>query len=175
MAFLRPVFLRFSATSLCFRSSALFSSASNLDDEPRESFTTSIPVDKLTVSFSRSGGPGGQNVNKVNTKVELRFHVPSADWLPGWVKQKLINLEKNRISKLGELVVTSSVYRTQHQNLNDALSRLQTMVNEAGSLPNQPSAATVAKIKYLQRRAADMRLKAKKYQSQKKNDRKHSN
>ena len=71
------------------------------------------------------------------------------------------------------------------------------MVNEAGSLPNQPSAATVAKIKYLyvlctfvevavdsidsvcawlrQRRAADMRLKAKKYQSQKKNDRKHSN
>ena len=45
--------------------------------------------------------------------------------------------------------MTSSVYRTQHQNLSDAVRRLQMMVNEAGSLPNQPSSATVAKIKHL--------------------------
>ena len=46
-------------------------------------------VDKLTVSYTRSSGPGGQNVNKVNTKAEVRFHIDSADWLPAEAKQKL--------------------------------------------------------------------------------------
>jgi peptidyl-tRNA hydrolase ICT1 len=160
MAFLSLIFRR--SFTVSFR---LFSniSPSSIKDDPREPFRSSVPVNKLFISFARSGGPGGQNVNKLNTKVELRFHVESADWLPDWVKQKLAHQEKNRINKQGELVVTSSVYRTQHQNLSDAVRRLQVMVDEAGSMPNRPSPATVAKIKHLLEHMSLKRISLKQY------------
>lgn len=66
-----------------------------------------IPIDKLQFHFSSSSGPGGQNVNKVATKVELRFIPKDADWLPEEIKQRFIELNKHRINKDGEFILVS--------------------------------------------------------------------
>jgi protein subunit release factor B len=89
-----------------------------------------IPDDKLIISYSRSSGAGGQNVNKVNTKVELRLHIPSASsWgLPPEVVSRLQTNEAHRISRDGYLILTSQEYRTQIQNRKDALNKLQTIL-----------------------------------------------
>ncbi|XP_050144046.1 uncharacterized protein LOC126619668 isoform X2 [Malus sylvestris] len=76
-----------------------------------------ITLDHVTVSFARSGGPGGQNVNKVNTKVDMRFNVEKAYWLSEWVRERILQMEKNRINKDGELVISSTKTRTQKQLL----------------------------------------------------------
>ena len=89
-----------------------------------------IPDDKLLLSYSRSSGAGGQNVNKVNTKVELRLHIPSAHtWgLPTEVIHRLQTNEGPRINKEGYLILTSQEYRTQIQNKKDVLSKLQSIL-----------------------------------------------
>jgi peptidyl-tRNA hydrolase ICT1 len=70
-----------------------------------------IPYDKIDVKFTRSSGPGGQNVNKLSTKAEIRFNVDEADWLPDDVKKRLKMYQSNKISKEGELVLTSQEHR----------------------------------------------------------------
>ncbi|XP_021307713.1 uncharacterized protein LOC8155417 isoform X5 [Sorghum bicolor] len=72
-----------------------------------------ITLDHVTVNFARSGGPGGQNVNKVNTKVDMRFNVKEAHWLGERIKERILQAEKNRINKDGELVISSTKTRTQ--------------------------------------------------------------
>ncbi|XP_057977573.1 meiotically up-regulated gene 82 protein isoform X3 [Malania oleifera] len=76
-----------------------------------------ITLDHVNVSFARSGGPGGQNVNKVNTKVDMRFNVKNAYWLSDRVRERIMQMEKNRINKDGELVISSTKTRTQKQSL----------------------------------------------------------
>ena len=66
-----------------------------------------------TVKFVRSSGPGGQNVNKVSTKADLRFNVIDADWMPEEVRIALLDAEANRVNAKGELVVQSDRTRTQ--------------------------------------------------------------
>lgn len=90
-----------------------------------------IPLDKVEFSFARSSGPGGQNVNKLNTKAEIRFHVGSADWLPLAVRGRLLQYQSNKISKDGELIITSQEHRTQAKNKDDCIIKLQEMVAEA--------------------------------------------
>lgn len=97
--------------------------------------TVDIPQDKLDIQFVRSSGAGGQNVNKVNTKVEIRLDVMSATWIPQEVRERLCQQQSNRINKDGILSLTSQEYRTQGQNKKAALDKLESMILEAWHRP----------------------------------------
>eukprot|EP01080_Neovahlkampfia_damariscottae_P011221 gene11221-4043_t len=114
----------------------------------------------------RSSGPGGQNVNKVNTKVLLKFHIESADWITEHIKKRLNELYPNKINMNGEFQLTSSVYRTQEQNINDAMKKLEKIIEEATIVPK------VRKINLNRTKKGDaQRLKEKKLNSEKKSRR----
>ncbi|KAI7754141.1 hypothetical protein M8C21_014885 [Ambrosia artemisiifolia] len=127
-----------------------------------------ITLDHVTVSFARSGGPGGQNVNKVNTKVDMRFNVKDAYWLSDRVREKILQMEKNRINKDGELVISSTKTRTQKGNIEDALEKLQAIIEAASYVPPPPSEEQVKKITKIAAAAEHKRLQNKKVLSQKK-------
>ncbi|XP_030611373.1 peptidyl-tRNA hydrolase ICT1, mitochondrial [Archocentrus centrarchus] len=103
-----------------------------------------IPVERLTVSYSRSSGPGGQHVNKVSTKAEVRFHVQTAEWIPEDVRKKILEKNKNRITKAGELLVTSELSRSQQRNLSDCIQKISTIIAEASEKPHEPTAEDIA-------------------------------
>jgi len=85
-----------------------------------------IPEDQLNISFTRSSGPGGQNVNKVNTCVHVRFHVDSAgSWMPYEVRQRFHQKFRNRINKDGYYQTESQEHRTQTANKKTVLQKLQ--------------------------------------------------
>lgn len=93
---------------------------------------------RIRMSFSRSSGKGGQNVNKVSTKVELRIPlVPTPEWLPRDLCERLAEQQKGRVNVDGELIVVSQRHRTQVQNIDDALSKLQDMVRSANEVPDE--------------------------------------
>ncbi|XP_043855706.1 peptidyl-tRNA hydrolase ICT1, mitochondrial [Dromiciops gliroides] len=101
--------------------------------------STDIPIDRLQISYSKSSGPGGQNVNKVNTKAEVRFHLATADWIAEPVQQKIAILFKNKISKSGELIITSDSSRYQFRNLANCLQKIRDMIAQASQTPKEPS------------------------------------
>ncbi|XP_072957044.1 uncharacterized protein [Typha angustifolia] len=111
--------------------------------------TPKITLDHVTVSYARSGGPGGQNVNKVNTKVDMRFNVKRAHWLGERIKERILQMEKNRINKDGELVISSTKTRTQKGNIEDALEKLQAIINAASYVPPPPSEEQKKRIEKL--------------------------
>ncbi|KAL0373074.1 UNVERIFIED_CONTAM: Peptidyl-tRNA hydrolase ICT1, mitochondrial [Sesamum calycinum] len=127
-----------------------------------------ITLDHVTISYARSGGPGGQNVNKVNTKVDMRFNVKNAHWLSERVRERIMQMEKNRINKDGEIVISSTKTRTQKGNIEDALAKLQAIIDAASYVPPPPSEETVKRIAKLSAISEQKRLDKKKVQSQKK-------
>ncbi|CAN6723414.1 unnamed protein product [Malus baccata var. baccata] len=127
-----------------------------------------ITLDHVTVSFARSGGPGGQNVNKVNTKVDMRFNVEKAYWLSEWVRERILQMEKNRINKDGELVISSTKTRTQKGNIEDALEKFQAIIDAASYVPPPPSEEQKKKIAKMAAIGEQKRLKSKKVLSDKK-------
>lgn len=90
---------------------------------------------ELNISFIRSSGPGGQNVNKVATAVQLRFNVQDSASLPEEVRWRLLRIAKKRITHDGVLIITAQNYRTQHQNRQDALDRLIALIQQAAIKP----------------------------------------
>ena len=82
-----------------------------------------ISETEFDFSFARSGGPGGQNVNKVSSAIHLRFNVCSSS-LPDVYKQRLLNLKDRRLSRDGEIIIKAQRFRTQEKNRSDALDRL---------------------------------------------------
>ncbi|MEN8151447.1 MAG: alternative ribosome rescue aminoacyl-tRNA hydrolase ArfB [Planctomycetota bacterium] len=96
-----------------------------------------IPHHEIDVDFARSGGPGGQNVNKVETKVVLHWHPRNSKVLS---EDQLARLEEklaNRLTKDGAIVVTSSRFRHQERNREDALAKLGKMVADAVKIPRK--------------------------------------
>ncbi len=89
----------------------------------------------LQEKFIHSGGPGGQNVNKVATTVQLRFDIEGSSSLPAHVKFRLRQLASGRINKQGEIVITANRHRTQERNRADARERLVALISEAAKPP----------------------------------------
>lgn len=94
-----------------------------------------IPLDELTFTFVRSSGPGGQNVNKVNTKAVLRWAVAASERLPEAVKQRFLEKYRRRITNEGELVMTSQRYRDQQKNADDCREKLREMLASVATAP----------------------------------------
>ena len=90
-----------------------------------------VPLRALDISYSRSGGPGGQNVNKVETKAVVRLDVAGCRELPDWVRPRLLEMLANRLTKDGVLIVTSERHRERAQNLSAALARMTELLHAA--------------------------------------------
>ena len=96
---------------------------------------TVVPEDELEFRFFRSGGPGGQNVNKVSTSVQLRFDALNSPSLSAPVKERLLKLAGSRATQAGEILITAVRFRTQERNRADAVERLQALIDEASIRP----------------------------------------
>jgi ribosome-associated protein len=93
-----------------------------------------IPDEDVRIVFIRASGPGGQNVNKVSSAVQLRFNIYSQA-LPEDVRARLARMAGKRINQEGELVIEASAYRTQEQNRQDAVDRLVELIQKASKKP----------------------------------------
>lgn len=96
---------------------------------------TVIPESELDFRFFRAGGPGGQNVNKVSTAVQMRFDAANSPSLTEPVRQRLMKLAGSRLTLDGVVLITAVRHRTQERNRADAIERLQAMVDKASIAP----------------------------------------
>lgn len=125
----------------------------------------SIGEDELDFDFVRSSGPGGQNVNKVASAVQLRFNIAKSPSLPEDVRARLIRLGGKRVSLSGVLVIDARRHRSQTKNREDAVQRLVRLIDHASKRPKKrrktkPSAGAVRR-----------RLENKRHKSEKKRTR----
>jgi len=129
--------------------------------------TPSLSINEadIQLDFIRSSGPGGQNVNKVSSGVQLRYNIATADTLPDEVKQRLYSIARNRITDEGVLSIEARRYRTQDLNREDAIARLVALLEKASEPPKlrrktRPTTASqVERIEAKKRRGAIKKLR----------------
>ena len=127
----------------------------------------SIPQSEFRFTYSRSPGPGGQNVNKVNSKATLRWPLVGSNALPIAVKQRLLAQQKNRLTAEGDLLISSHRYRDQPRNVADCLAKLKTIVLAAVEVPKArkktrvPAAVKRKRLQDKKRTAEKKRLRGR--------------
>jgi len=121
-----------------------------------------IARSELRWNFVRSSGPGGQNVNKVNSKVQLRWSVRQTSALPEPVRERMLSRYARRINERGELLIASQRYRDQARNVADCLAKLRELVLAVASPPRQRKTTAPP------RRAREQRLSDKRATAEKK-------
>ena len=121
-----------------------------------------IPLAELQFSYSRSSGPGGQNVNKVNSKATLRWPVTTSPSLPEDVKERFLQAYRSRVTTEGDVVISSQRYRDQGRNVDDCLEKLRSMVTAVATAPRKrrptrPTRASVERRKTAKRQKSQQK------------------
>ncbi|GAB4137819.1 MAG: alternative ribosome rescue aminoacyl-tRNA hydrolase ArfB [Planctomycetaceae bacterium] len=135
------------------------------DDELYLTRAIRIPREEFQFSFVRSSGPGGQNVNKVATKAQMRWDIANSSSLPEGVKQRFLEKYSRRISKEGEFLIASQRYRDQAKNILDCLQKLGELIASVAVVPPKRKKTKPS------RASKERRLQEKKKQSARKQQR----
>jgi protein subunit release factor B len=171
----RPIDLRTFNFNACFLTFLFFpqmlrnfSTKSTIDilRQFNKDFTRdSLKKELFQITFSRSSGPGGQNVNKVNSKVDLRFPLNPNTFIPSQVIQLLREKQSLRINKKNEFCISSDRYRTQHANLEDCLDKVFELIMESTVVANDTSEVTKLRVKDLKAGFAKKSMQMKQQRS----------
>jgi ribosome-associated protein len=126
-----------------------------------------VPLDEFEFTYARSSGPGGQNVNKVNSKALLRWNPTTSPSLPDDVRARFLSRFASRLTTLGEILISSEKTRDQRKNVDDCFERLRTMLLEIARPPKKRRPTKPS------RASKERRLDSKRRDSAKKSNRKN--